>query len=323
MARPNTPTLPDDKVNYFKEQLYRELSHMFEWEGLPETIPADYIERNLVRYGYVLFYKDENIGLDVLRTATIGFNRHDLPATAYTYVNTTTGEVRNQVARNIKYLSDSEDCIDRFDETKDGVIICNMAFGESSKEIIDHYAQRLALVQQAIDTNQLWANVPYIFQTGSDQTKLSIEKMFGSIFEGKPFIITDKEMFEDNKDRTGVPTGVKFIGKELMDTLNELKMGFKQTVGFDTAGVEKAERVLQGEIDSNKQHTKSVVQIMLAQRQKACEAINAFFGTSISVELVGQKELEAAQEDQEEMIEEGGEENGTGDSGTENTSTTE
>ena len=315
MARPSTPTLPDDKVDYFREQLYRELSHMFEWEGLPDTVPGDYIERNLVRFGYLLFYKDEGIGLDVLRTTTIGFNRHDLPATAYTYVNTTTGEVRNQVKRNIKYLSDSEDCVERFDENTDGVIMCNMAFGESAKTIVDHYAQRMALVQQAIDTNLLWANVPYIFQTGSDQTKLSIEKMFGSIFEGKPFIITDKEMFEDNKDRTGVPTGVKFIGKELMDTLNELKMGFKQTVGFDTAGVEKAERVLQGEIDSNKQHTQSVVQVMLSQRLKACEAINVFFGTSLSVRLVGQKELEEEQVLQDELMEEG-EEDGTGDSGT-------
>lgn len=146
--------------------------------------------------------------------------------------------------------------------------------------------------------------------------------MFGAIFEGKPFIIADKELFVDNKDRTGVPTGIKFIGKELTDTLNELKMGFKQTVGFDTAGVEKAERVLQGEIDSNKQHTQSVVQIMLSQRLKACEAINAFFGTTLSVNLVGQKELEEEQALQDELMEEG-EENGTGDSGTSAAAATE
>ena len=110
----------------------------------------------------------------------------------------------------------------------------------------------------------------------------------------------------------GVPTDITFIGKDLMDVQNEIMMKFKQTVGFDTSGVEKAERVLQAEIDSNTQHTKSVLQIMLEQREKACEAINAFFGTNISVALVGQRELEEVQEDFEEV-----DDNGTSNSGTE------
>ena len=319
MARPSLPTLPDDKINYYREQLYQQLSHMFKWDGLPSTVPNDYIERNLVRYGYLLFYEDENIGMDVLRATVMGYNRHDLPVLARTWTATTNSEVHPQIERNIKYLSDSEDSIEQFDTTKDGVLIMNMAFGENCTTIVDHFAQRLALVQQAFDTNLLWANIPYIFQTSSDETKLSIEKLFSDIFTGKPFTIVDKELFVDNKDRTGVPTDITFIGKDLLDVQNEIMMRFKQSVGFDTSGVEKAERVLQAEIDSNTQHTKSVVQIMLEQREKACEAINAFFGTNITVTLVGQQELEEAQEE----LEEEGDDNGASDSGTEEITTTE
>ena len=312
MARPNLPTLPDDKIAFYREQLYQQLSHMFKWDGLPSTVPNDYIERNLIRYGYLLFYEDENIGMDVLRATVMGYNRHDLPVLARTWTATTNSEVHPQIERTIKYLSDSEDSIEQFDATKDGVLIMNMAFGENCTTIVDHFAQRLALVQQAFDTNLLWANVPYIFQTSSDETKLSIEKLFSDIFTGKPFTIVDKELFVDNKDRTGVPTDITFIGKDLLDVQNEIMMRFKQTVGFDTSGVEKAERVLQAEIDSNTQHTKSVLQIMLEQREKACEAINAFFGTNITVTLVGQQEMEEAQEDFEEV-----DEIGTSNSGAE------
>lgn len=310
MARPSVPTLPDDKIIFYREQLYQQLSHMFKWDGLPQTVPNDYIERNLVRHGYVLFYEEDSIGLDVLRATVLGWNRHDLPVLARTWTTTTNSEVAPQVERTIKYLTDSVDSIDQFDPKKDGVLIMNMAFGENCTTIVDHFAQRLALAQQAFDTNLLWANVPYIFQTSSDETKLSIEKLFADIFKGKPFTIVDKELFVDNKDRTGVPTGINFIAKDLMDVQNEIMMRFKQSVGFDTSGVEKAERVLQAEIDSNTQHTKSVVQIMLEQREKACEAINAFFGTNITVTLVGQQELE---EEQQELKE--GDDNGTGDSG--------
>lgn len=57
---------------------------------------------------------------------------------------------------------------------------------------------------------------------------------------------------------------------------------------------------------------------MLEQREKACEAINAFFGTNISVALVGQRELEEAQDEIEEV-----DDYGTGNSGTEEVASAE
>lgn len=310
MARSNAPTIPDDKVEFYREQLYRELSHMFEWTDLPTTIPRDYLERTLVRNGNVMFYYDESIGLDILRAEVLGLNRHDQPVTARSNV-TATVEMYSQVERKIKRLTDSDNAIDEFDINTDAVLIRNMENGQSCREIVDYFAERLALVQQAFDTNLLWQNVPYIFQVDNNDMKISIEKLFSDIFSGKPFTIVDKHLLASNQDRTGVPTEIKFIGKELMDTRNEIMMKFRETVGITTAGVDKAERVTVAETTSNVQHTKTVLQIMLEQRQIACESINAFFGEKISVDVVGADLME--HEDQEE----GDEEHGTGDSGAE------
>jgi hypothetical protein len=104
--------------------------------------------------------------------------------------------------------------------------------GQPMGAIVDYFAERLAMAQQAIDTNLLYANMPYIFQTSSDETRLSIERMFASLYTGEPFIITDKSLFQDNKDRAGIPTQIKFIGKELMDMQNEIMMKFREMVGF-------------------------------------------------------------------------------------------
>lgn len=303
MARANIPSIPDDKILYFEEQLFRELSHIFTWEGLPTTVPQDYLERNLVRYGYVLYYEDENIGHDVLRCTIMGYNRHELPTSARTFSPNTIREVI-QVERNIRRLADYEGIEQDFNPKTDGVLIQNMEYGQNMCDIVKHFARRLALVQQAIDTNLLYANIPYIFQTSTDETRLSIEKMFNEIFTGKPFIITDKSLFNENKDRTGLPTDIKFIVKELMDTYNEIMMKFRETVGFDTAGVDKAERVNTLEVQANNQHTSSVIEIMLQQRQIACDAINAFFGGNITVELTGQEEMEEMEEEEPEEQEE-------------------
>lgn len=311
MVRNNAPTIPDDKLHYFREQLIREMSHMFKWENLPQTVPQDYLERVLIRHGYVLFYEDENIGLDVLMAEPHGYNRHNQPVTARTFTPTTNQEVQTQITRNIKRLTDSENAIEHFDPINDGVLINNMEYGKSAWEIVEHFSYRLALTQQAFDTNLMWANVPYIFQTGNEDTRLSIERMFKEIFTGKPFIIADEEMFKENHDRTGVPSGISYIGDILLDTHNEIMMKFRQTIGIDTAGVDKAERTNTLEIESNTQHTKTVLEIMKQQRDIACENINAFFNTNIKVITVGEEDQEY-QEEQEDQ--EGDMDNGTGDS---------
>lgn len=307
LARHYGPTIPDDKINYFREQLFRELAHMFIWEGLPRTIPHDYLERSLVRHGYVLFYEDENIGLDVLQAEVTGYNRHNMPTQARTFSPTTNHEVKTQIERNIRRLSDGGNVVEDFNPKTDGVLISNMEYGQSCHEIVNHFAKRLALVQQSLDTNLIWSNIPYIFQVSSDETRLSIEKLFSEIFTGKPFTIVDKYLFQDNKDRAGVPSGIPFIAKELLDVYNEIMMKFRETVGIKTAGVDKAERVNTLEVESNDQHTKTVLQIMLEQRQIAAENINAFFKTNISVRVVGSDSGSS-------YYNEGVEEDGTSDS---------
>ena len=303
------PQPPENVVNFYREQLYRELSHMFKWKNLPTTIQQDYLERSLIRHGNVLFYEHPDFGLDVLQAEVIGHNRHNLPTHARPTVIPTNNEISQPIERVIKRLSDSSRAVEEFNPKTDGVLIRNREDGSSMRDIVDHYAYRLALAQQAFDTSLLWANVPYIFQVSNDEVKLSIEKLFHDIFTGKPFVIVDKYLLADNKDRAGVP-GVPYIGRELLDTLNEIMMKFRQAVGIQTAGVDKAERVGKFEVDSNVQHTKTVLQIMLEQREIACENINAFFGLNVSVSVVGKEDLDKLEEEWEE-----GEDNGTGDNG--------
>lgn len=317
MARPKVPSIPTGKLHYFQEQLARELAHLFKWENLPDTIPKDYLERSLIRHGQVLFYEDEFIGHDVLRCSVTGKNRHEQPVNARS-IHLDFGHnipnVGKTVERRLRYLSESKDVIQDFDKKSDGVLISNMAYGQSAWEIIEHFAYRLALAQQAFDTNLLYANIPYIFQTSSKDTRLSIEKLFTDMFSGKPFIITNPELFADNKDKAGEPTNINFIGKELYDIKNEIKMDFHQTVGIDTPGVEKAERVNTMEVQAGKQSTQTVVQVMKEQREKAIDAINAFYGLNVSLTVQGEEE---------EIEVNGGELIGTDNTGTENTLTDE
>ena len=317
MARNSNYVIPsvDWKLkNFYREQLFRELSNLFKWENLPPSIPVDYLERTLIRYGMIMFYKDENIGFDVLQCTIRGYNRHNMPIEARAFTPSQLPSEKIQIDRRIKRLADGENAVEQFDEYRDCVLLQNMEFGQSCSEIVDFYAERLARAQQAFDTNLLWSNIPYYFQVNSDDMKKSVEKMFTDVFEGKPFVIVDKSLMSENKDRTGIPTQINFIGKELLDILNEIKMKFKEAVGFETSGVDKAERVNTLEVMSNSQHSNTVLEIMLSQRKIFCETVNAFFGQNISVDII-KPELEEYDGEEDEY--------GTGNSGTETTPTTE
>lgn len=294
-----------DKVEFYSEQLYRELSHMFKWEGFPNTIPLDYLERNLIRHGQVLFYESEHFGYDILRSEAVGMNRHNYPTTARAVMEGTTDiEILGHVERKIKRLSDSENAVEEFNPSTDGVLIYNMDYGRSSREIVEHYANQLAMVEIAFDTNLMWQNMPYLFYAEDNSKKLSIMKLFSDIMKGSPAVMVDKELFMYNKGgemQPGTTIDIPLKAKDLLDVRNELMMKFRETVGIDTAGVDKAERVGSFEVEANEQHTKTVLEIMLQQRQIACENINAFYGLNISVDVV------------ETPSYKGGEEDGTGD----------
>lgn len=307
MDLPNLPTIPDDKLNYYREQLYRELSHMFRWEGLPQTIPHDYLERTLVREGQVLFYEHPIIGLDVLAAQATGYNRHNMPTQAQAIVKSTV-EGNEPIIRNIKRLTDSELVEEEFNPENDGVLIYNMENGQSAKMIVEHFAQRLVLAQLAFDTNLLWQMRPYIFAVDNKDLKFSIEKLFRDIYSGKPFAIVDKSLGL-LQEQGNIKIEVPFIADKLMDLRNEIMMKFRETVGISTPGVDKAERVNTLEVSSNVQHTKTVLQIMLEQRQIAAENINAFFGTNISVSVVGADEMQQIEDSEKEGVLEDDDEN--------------
>lgn len=308
MARAKMPTIPDDKFAFYREQLYNEIEHLFEWENLPTSVPADYLERTLVRTGQLLFYKDEEIGTDVLSCTTHGYNRHNRPTQARTYTPNISNE-KTTVDRKLIRLTDGEGAIESFNEYEHGVLIQNRYLGESCHDIVMFYAERLALAQQAIDTQLLYANLPYIFVGNGDDYRLSIEKLFASMFNGEPHTIVDPTMLQDNKDRAGVPTNIQYLASDIMDTMNEIKMKFREHIGFDTAGVDKKERLITGEVNANKQHTLSVLDIMKQQREIACENINHFFDCDISVQLTGQSELDEEQIEYEEDREDGDSDN--------------
>lgn len=286
MAR-NTPTIPDDKFQFFSEKLIREVSNLFVWEGLPDEIPVDYLEHSLVRDGRVMFFKDEDaFGYMALSATVRGYNIYGKPVEAVSTAPNTQGDnnyfKRLIVQSYVKDISPEDGC----------VLIENMYNGQSLMSIINFYAARMTNVQKAFDTNALWQNLPVMWAVPDSKTKLSIEKLFEDIASGKPWVIVDQQLQAIGKE--GVSAGaveVPFLLDKLFDVQNEIYSAFKATVGINTSGADKKERLVVDEAKSNDQAIQTCLQIMLSQRQKACMEINKLYGLNVSVNVLqAQKE---------------------------------
>ena len=287
MAR-KLPTIADDKFMFFKSKLLREVSNLFIWSNLPDEIPKDYLERSLIQHGRVMFFPDDNLGYMALVCSTQGYNIYGKPVMAIATTPNTEGQ---ETYHQRTILHEYTELIDL---NQSCVLIDNMYDGESLQHILDHYAQRLALIQQAFDTNALWQNMPPLYSVPDSTTKLSIEKLFSDIMSGQPWVVVDDQLKAiGSQSVVGTLIEMPFLLDKLHDAMNEVYGAFKATVGIDTAGADKKERLIVDEVNANNQATQTCLSVMLSQREKACKLINRLYNLNISVS-VNQQEQEGS-----------------------------
>ena len=299
------PTIPDDKIEFYRKKLWREVTNLFEWTGMPEEMPLDYLENTLVRKGMAAFLFDEaGYGHMVAEATIVGYNMYKEPVDLYCVTANTEGKP-TRYDRKIVHKYNK-----LIENNKAAVLINNMYRREPLLDIVEHFAKRLAMIQMAIDTNALWQNIPVIFSALDESMKQSIDAMFSAIFEGRPWIMVDRTLLNGGNEVVGNVTEVPFLLDKLMDAKNETYNEFKATIGLNSPGADKKERLVVAEATSNQESKETCLNIMLSQRKIACEEINRVFGLNVSVDFVGAEEI-----NNEEEID-----NGSGDDGTQATS---
>ena len=84
---------------------------------------------------------------------------------------------------------------------------------------------------------------------------------------------------------TALDLKTKFLGQELMDYKHSVEAELLTFLGINNPAVDKKERLITDEANSNNQLIQSFAEMQLEARRRACDEINAMFGLEISVEL--------------------------------------
>lgn len=242
-------------------------TNVFEWENLPDEIPAYFIEKTLYWRGKSLFFKDDKLGYLCLPAGGVG--------------------VKNVYGEDISFHAFSYGYEKRI-HANEGVLIWNNNTKSPTVEIVHAFAARLANTERVTDTNINAQRTPVLL-TGDEKSILTLKNIYKKYEGNEPVIYGDKNFFNNNEGIKAVNTLAPYVVDKLDTHKQNLWNEALTFLGIKNANTEKRERLITSEVEANDQHIRSNVDIMLVARQRACEEINEMFGLNISVKLRGEE----------------------------------
>lgn len=232
--------------------------NMFTWENLPYPLESRHIEKYLYEYGQAIFYDNEIFGKICLPCAPTGsLNQFGEPLSV---------TVDSHLIHDIVML-------------KDGIRILNNDLIIPTDFYVRQYAEKMTEVEMSIDMNVKQQKFPFFVETDK-KNEFTMKQIFKQKEDGTPYIYANKNL---GIGQTTVHTlDVPYVVDKLSEYKYELEREILTFLGLNNT-VEKEERLLVDEINSNNDFIERNVDIMFKNREFACKRINELFGTNIRV----------------------------------------
>lgn len=262
----------DTAVTEFIANTLAKTQSMFEYEGLPDSIPQKELERLLQTTGNAFVTSVDGV-LYALSGGKGGEPDVYGRATLYT--------VANPALKLNK----------TYEIQKDGVLIENDSNGESLLPLIGRYAVLHTDGLISLNTASILTRITMLISASDDKTKQSAEEFLRKIQDGEFSIIGENAFFKGVNMQTAPTTNSVYI-TQLIELIQYYKASMYNELGLNANYNMKRERLNLGEVSMNVDVLLPYVDNMLKERQNAVEKINEMFDTEISVKLASSWGLE-------------------------------
>ena len=233
---------------------------VFEWEGLPKSCNARFLENCLFHYGQAIFIEDEDMGfLNLKGVCASTLNVYNEPTSYHAF---STGYSK---------MYDAGDC----------VFIRNNILEKSTESTIIIYAEKLARLDIMWEVNVNAQKTPVLVRC-DEKTRTSLEAIYNQYEGDRPVIFGTKSLQE--KPLEVLKTEAPFVADKLREEKRAVWNEALEFLGINTnPSDKKKERLVVNEVEANNEQIDIQSATMLMCRQEACKLINERFGLQVSV----------------------------------------
>ena len=266
-GKPDKGMLLSSYIRYYLARL----QSMFVYEGLPDSIPAKWLENLLLVNGSCVWIKN---GDDLIVTrAGIGGK----PDVYYipTECIVTNPYVKEGVNRT--YTRDV-----------DTVLMVNDTYAQGLLPMLKKYCSMLVENEITMNIADQLARATITISAVDDETKASAELWLKRLREGNLGIIGEAPFMVGNQDKAlNINQLVNVAGTmtDLIEYQQYIKASLYNDLGLQSNYNMKRESINSNESQLNDDMLHPLIDTMLRERQEALEKVNAMFGTNITVDF--------------------------------------
>lgn len=277
--KPDKGMLLSSYINYYLARL----QSMFEYEGLPDTVPQKWLENLLLVNGSCVWIKTEEDGLFVNRAAPGGERDVYYIPTEVIAVNPwAKGKLKEKYIRN-------EDC----------VLMVNDTYAQGVLPLLKKYCSMLVENEITMNIADIMSRATIMLSAADDQTKANAELFIKHLIEGKIDVIGETPFLVANQDKSltiNQISGANGTLTNLIEYQQYIKASLYNDLGLQSNYNMKRESINSGESQLNEDMLHPLIDDMLRERQIALEKVNEIFGTNISVHFNSAWEINEREE---------------------------
>ena len=237
---------------------------IFEWVNLPDTMNERYLERCLYYNGMASMFKDKDYGFINTNVACSGdINIYGLPTRLNCYSYSYNWE------KNL--YSGLETATDN-----DAVLVLNNWEKVPTAVTLELFALRLYEAERSCDTNIKAQKTPVLI-VGNKNQKNMLENLYNQYDGNQPVIFGDKDQLNTDAIKA-INTQAPFVADKIMDYKKEIWNEALTFLGINNIMLEKKERLVSDEANSNNELINLNLQSYLIPRMEACKQFNKLYG---------------------------------------------
>lgn len=246
---------------------------IFEWVNLPKTMNARYLELCLYYNGKAALLKDKKYGFINTKCAGTGYvNIYGLPTKLNCYSYSFNSQRELYIGLN-PFDTEKER---EEKENEQCILVQNNWESLPTVSSMELFAWRLYNAERVCDTNIQAQKTPVLLIADETQ-RLFLENLYQQYNGNQPFIFGDKNQLGD-KVIKAINTEAPYVADKIMEYKKEIWNEALSFLGINNIMLEKKERLITDEANSNNELINLNLQSFLAPRQEACRQFNEKYG---------------------------------------------